>query len=388
MSRRFVFARLAVMASLALPGMTFAADRLSVAIEQSMEDAKAGRPYVTVTVTNVSDEPAWFNRIQSPFELVDGHAAGRWFQFEGAADDVPTFTGRQLLLRGLYPEAYERLEPGASRSTSLDLSVDYRFPKDGTYHVSTGVASFEWIPSGDWDAGGIQWPRSGTVPLRVSMAFVGSVAPMADSVIPCTEEQEAQTDRAYMKALDMTTSTEMLLKLAYYYDPFDPKDPDKPLRKHMRRDSKYVYWLGEWDDDAPQPPDDGHEGTDNVKVDATVHATLLRLKSDFKVVCDLCPRSDPATRGWADGQGIVHLCPANFHDPIIGGVSSQTATLIHEASHIVDSYGPSTVDLEGVTNRTAAHALPRSAAVTSAANYEYFIANTPLGLGKEAAANE
>ncbi|UPG89630.1 hypothetical protein L2Y96_19915 [Luteibacter aegosomaticola] len=383
MSRKFVFARLAVMASLALPGITFAEDRLSVAIEQSLDDAKAGRPYVTVTVTNVSDAPAWFNRVHSPFDLVEGHAAGNWFRFEGGRGAGPVFIGRQQLIRAFYPEDYERLDPGASRSTSLDLSPDYRFPNDGTYLVSTGVVSFDHVPTDEGDISGRQWLKTDLMELHVSTAYVGSFTPLADSVIPCTGEQEKGTGQAYVKALNMTSTRERLNKLSYYYDPVDPDQPDKPPRKHMRRDAKYVYWLGEWDDDAPQPPDDGHEDTDNAKVDATVHATLLRLRSDLKIVCDLCPKSHPETRGWADGEGIVHLCPANFRDPVIGGISSQTATLIHEASHIVDGYGPSTVDLPGVYSRETAHALPRPEAVRSAANYEYFIANTPLGLGAE-----
>jgi hypothetical protein len=367
-------------ACLAMPLAGLAADRLSVAISQSMDDARAGRPYVTVTIANQSKSPVWILPAQTPLHLDEGRGTGRWFEFLADEKGSPKFVGRQMLLREPPASSYLKLEPGASRQAMVDLSVDYAFPTDGTYAVRTSIGSYGHIPTTKADdTGDVVLTSSEPVEVRVSTAYLSPLAPFADSVVPCTDEQQTQIGQAYFKATNQVGLQEMLLGLAYYYDPVDPAFPDKPRRKHMRRDSKYVYWLGEWDDDAPQPPEDGADDTDNAKVDATLHAMHVRFQDRFPIVCDLCPASDPATRGWTDGAGAVHLCPENFRDPIVGGISSQTGTLIHEASHIVDDKGPATVDLPNVTSRAQAHSLERPKAVISALNYEFWIMNVPLG---------
>lgn len=381
MRKRLYLAKGIVAACAMLPTLALAANHLSVAVRQSIGDSRSGRPYVTVHVVNDGDVPLWILPSQTAFDLDQGHMSGRWFEFDPAQGAVPFFEGRQLLIRDPSPSSYVRLDPRESRSVGVDLSADYHFPTDATYNVRTTIASYTSIPlPGSDDVGGLSLSTSDFFPISVSAAYVTPFSPLADNVVPCTDEQVTQIGQARYKATNASGVKEMLLDLSYYYDPIDPSDPDKPRRKHMKRDAKYVYWLGEWDDDAPQPPEPDADATDNAKVDATVHATVTRFRQGFNIVCDLCPRNDPATRAWTDGTGTVHLCPENFRDPVIGGISSQTATLIHEATHIVDQHGPATVDIPGVTSRATAHALDRPKAVISGANYEYFIANTPLGL--------
>jgi hypothetical protein len=62
-----------------------------------------------------------------------------------------------------------------------------------------------------------------------------------------------------------------------------------------------------------------------------------------------------------------------------GGVTSQVGTIAHEVSHRPDGYAIPTQDFPNVKNRATAHALDRTSAVRSGANYEYFIMNVPLG---------
>jgi hypothetical protein len=60
-------------------------------------------------------------------------------------------------------------------------------------------------------------------------------------------------------------------------------------------------------------------------------------------------------------------------------VTSQAGTIAHEVSHRPDGYAIPTLDFPGVKNRATAHALDRTSAVRSGANYEYFIMDVPLG---------
>jgi hypothetical protein len=150
----------------------------------------------------------------------------------------------------------------------------------------------------------------------------------------------------------------------------------------MKPHRRYQNWFGVWDDDAPQHPDPEAMKTDNIRVDTTVVATYVRLLSGASTVCDRCVGYDPSSRAWAEGT-LIHLCPVNFSDPITGGISSQAGTIAHETSHQSDGLAPGTVDVPGVRNRAEAHALPRSTAVTSGANYEYFITDTLLGRNRQ-----
>lgn len=186
MSKRAFVKRVAVTAMLAFPAIGLAEDRLSVAISQSLEDAKAGRPYVTVSIKNVSEAPLWILPAHTPFALDEGHASGRWFDFQGEGGQIPSFTGRQLLIRNPSPATYDRLDPGEVRTGGVDLSVDYRFPSDGAYRVRTSIASYAEPPKGDDDDGGIQVTQGDFVSLNVSIAFARLTARLADSVIPLT----------------------------------------------------------------------------------------------------------------------------------------------------------------------------------------------------------
>ena len=146
----------------------------------------------------------------------------------------------------------------------------------------------------------------------------------------------------------------------------------------MKPHPRYQNWFGTWDDDAPQAPDPASSATDNDRVDRTILATYVRLQGSVSTVCDACVGYHPSSRAWAEGK-LIHLCPVNFTDPITGGITSQAGTIAHEVSHQNDDIASGTVDLDGIRSRAKAHALPRPSAVTSAANYEYFIMDTPLG---------
>lgn len=120
--------------------------------------------------------------------------------------------------------------------------------------------------------------------------------------------------------------------------------------------------------------------TDNARVDQVVAAVAERMSVGFPTVCDRCPGSHPEARAWTEDNGVVHLCPRNFSDPISGGITSQAGTLVHEASHLGDARARPTIDQPGVVNRATSHALDRHRAADSGANYEYYVVNVPLGL--------
>jgi hypothetical protein len=176
MSKRAFVSRIAVTAMLAFPAIGLAEDRLSIAISQSLDDAKAGRPYVTVSIENLSGAPLWILSAHTPFSLDQGHASGRWFDFQGDEGQIPSFTGRQLLIRNPSPATYDRLEPGEVRTGGVDLSADYRFSSDGTYRVRTSIASYTAPPRDADDDGGVQITQGDFVSLSVSAPFTGSSA--------------------------------------------------------------------------------------------------------------------------------------------------------------------------------------------------------------------
>lgn len=387
------FKALAAVAFLyALPCAAMASGHLRMTLTQSPDDARVGRPVVTVTLTNVGDAPMYFLVHQTPLATVDGRLFGSWFLFDKDRNtSIPAYVGRHTLVRSPPAEAYDVMGPGESRRAVIDLGLDYRFKEEGRFNVRTGVVAFDRLPTpmpDDLDDRERYPTDSNSLSLRVRHPFLDDRdAVSVNTTVPCTDDQLYQMRRADYEATKLASLREQLLLLSYEYDPPDPDHPELPRRKHMRYNPKYVYWFGAWDEDAPQPPSPGADATDNAKVDNTVRAVVHRLTSGLSLVCDSCASNAPYTRGWTEGNGVIHLCPENFRDPIIGGITSQAGTLVHEASHIVDSQGPATVDLKDVTSRAAAHALARPSAVISAANYEYYLVDVPLGRQTEGASH-
>lgn len=382
------FKALAAVAFLyALPCTAMATGHLRMTLTQSPDDARVGRPVVTVTLVNDGDAPMYFINQQTPLSNIDGRLFGDWFKFDTDRSGTPAYAGMHTLVRKPSAGSYDVIGAGESRRAVVDLASDYRFPQAGHFRVRTAIVAYDRLPTplpDDLDDREQHIERSNVLLLAVRHPFLATErVRTTGTVVPCSDDQLYQLRRADFEATKLASLREQLLLLSYYFDPQDPEHPDVPPRKHMRDNPKYVYWFGRWDEDAPQPPSPGAELTDNAKVDATVHAVVRRLEQGIPTVCDLCKGYHPEARAWAEDNGSVHVCPKHFDDPIVGGITSQAATLVHEASHIKDAGGPATVDLDGVSSRSTAHALQRSQAVVSAANYEYYLADVPLGFQAE-----
>lgn len=360
------------------------ASRLEIKLSQTEFMAGEGRGVISVEAKNVGDKPLYLFGPQTPFALVDDRLQGKWFKISDVKGAEVRYRGRQVFLRGSSPDAYIQLAPGEAIHAEVDLGKEYAFAGSGLYQVSTSMTAYDVVPGTTPDGEAATVPSESFVSAIADLyidpsAYAAQSDPMADNVFPCSTEQLDQTEKAFYKGTRSASLTQAILQTSYYYGPVDPQHPEDPPRIHMKRDPKYVYWFGEWDDDAPQAPDPAAPSTDNARVDEVVAAIVARMDEGFPTVCDRCPGYSPHTRAWTEANGTVHMCPIHFSDPISGGITSQAGTLVHEASHIDDSRGRPTVDHDGVINRATAHALDRSRAVDSGANYEYYMMNVPLG---------
>lgn len=338
---------------------------------------------VVMTLSNGSAHDIFLYGYESAFAKPEGRTTSHWFTIDDAFGHPVPYKGRYVVSGAPSPSQFTRIAVGASISASVDLSTEYTLPPAGPITVSTRVAVYQRIPailsSGESETTPSEMIESNTVAFGVVNA--PSRSGSASSIVTCTPLQEDQTKQAIAAAGPIANEAADFLGSLYYSDPYDPANPVLP-RVHMKPHRRYQNWFGVWDDDAPQHPDPEAMKTDNIRVDTTVVATYVRLLSGARTVCDRCVGYDPSSRAWAEGT-LIHLCPVNFSDPITGGISSQAGTIAHETSHQSDDLAPGTVDVPGVRNRAEAHALPRSTAVTSGANYEYFITDTPLGRNRQ-----
>jgi Lysine-specific metallo-endopeptidase len=334
---------------------------------------------VTMTLSNSADHDVFLLDQNSAFAKPDGRTTSNWFNIKDAFGRTVSYKGRYVVMGPPAASEFTRIRPGANVEASVDLSREYVLPIAGSVSVSTSVAIYDRLPGIDSNGEMENVPYESIESNVVSLAVVHVASGGFDtsSIITCSPTQENATRQAIAAAQSITEETLSFLTSLYYNDPVNPED-HVPPRSHMKPHRRYQNWFGVWDDNAPQWPEPGAFDTDNVRVDQTMFATHVRLLSGATTACDQCNGYPPSSRAWAEGK-LIHLCPVNFSDPIIGGITSQAGTIAHEVSHQNDEMGQGTGDLEGVTSRATAHALPRSSAVVSAANYEYFITNAPLG---------
>ncbi|MGN6092408.1 MAG: hypothetical protein ACTHOL_08660 [Luteibacter jiangsuensis] len=370
--------RLAALTILSLGGPA-AATESAARLHVAHDGANSSAPNtVTVSLSNPSDHDVFVYAYQTAFAKPDGRMTGDWFDVEDEFGNSIRYKGRFVVSGAPTPSAFTRIPPGSSVTTAIDLSREYQLPETGRVFVSTKVALYENIPS-ILANGEVEDVPHKLITSDSTSFFVAPSANQpskASSVTACTPEQKDATQRAIASAQSATEEATRFLSGLYYGEAPTPENPFPPF--HMTPHHRYQNWFGVWDDAAPQYPPESLP-TDNYRVDLTVNAAYIRLfLGRTETVCDQCGGYDPSTRAWAEGI-LIHLCPANFSDPITGGIISQAGTIAHEVSHQNDEIASGTVDLPGVTNRASAHALPRPSAVTSAANYEYFITNTPLG---------
>jgi len=337
---------------------------------------------VRLTATNFGPGYAYVMSYQTAFALPEGRTTGKWLQIRDEAGNEVAYKGRWVLTRTPGPSSYRSIAPGETITSDIDLAAEYALPDAGSISVTSAVDVMDRIPSLD-DMG-----EPETVPHELvesaSVRFSVRVTPTAaragvSSVIQCSAEQTASTQQAIVGAQAASYEAMMFLGSLYYSAPIDPENPVPP-RVHMKPHLRYNYWFGQYDEWAPQPPEPGWSDTDNAMVDQVVAATYARLLGGARAVCDSCTGYDPNSRAWNEGD-LIHLCPVNFLDPLNGGITSQVGTIAHEVSHRPDGYAIPTQDFPGVKNRATAHALDRTSAVRSGANYEYFIMNVPLGRG-------
>ena len=369
---------------LCLASSVRAANGIDLHIEHDGHDPHAPNT-VLMTLSNESDHDVFLYDYNSAFAKPDGRTTSHWFTINDEFGHDVTYKGRYVVSGAPSPSQFTRIAIGSAIQANVNLSTEYHLPTAGSITVSTRVALYRRIPAirstGELESTPFETIQSNGVTFGV--VNVPERSRDVSAVTKCTPLQEEQTKQAVAAAGPMTEEAVNFLGGLYYIDPIDPENPTPP-RIHMKPHARYRNWFGVWDDDAPQPPDPAASETANTRVDQTVIATYVRLQSGATTVCDACVGYHPSARAWAEGT-LIHLCPVNFGDPITGGITSQAGTIAHEVSHQTDELAGGTVDVPEVTSRAAAHALPRQRAVTSGANYEYFITDTPLGRASAAA---
>lgn len=347
---------------------------------------------ITIEAKNDGDSDAFLLKSKTPFSQPQGRLTGNWLSVKDAFGNAVPYRGRSVLEREISLDSFIRLRPGEGISVEVDMPREYAIPSAGSFEVrfSTIVytSPFETDRDGELlaDADGndtlIESSSVSSTDVQIQLSSNAiqrfQVNERAESEIACTDDQLAQTREALKSAHLKADVRQAILSLQYYRDPVDPKHPEIPPRKHKDFSFPYTYRLGDWDDSAPQDPDPQAPFTDNVRVDDVVSATLKRFIHGVHTMCDRCARYKSSTRAWTDSAGI-HLCPANFDDPVERGITTQAGTLVHEVTHQDTFQVPATVDYPEVINRGTAHALDRTQAVNSGANYEYYIMDVPRG---------
>lgn len=340
---------------------------------------------VALTLSNGTDHDVFIYGYESAFAQPEGRTTSNWLKIRDTFDHEVLYKGRYVVSGAPTPSQFTRIRPGEHIDAKVDLAREYEMPPAGSITVKTSVAIYDRIPAMLPNGESESVPYESIKSNAATFVVVRTAAytSTASSTIQCTAEQQDATRRAIAGAKSISEGAANILSTLYYIDSIDPENP-LPPRVHMKPHRRYQNWFGVWDDGAPQPPDPGYSTTDNARVDDTIFATYVRLQSGAVTVCDQCKGYHPSARAWAEGK-LIHLCPVNFSDPVTGGITSQAGTIAHEVSHQNDDMAKGTVDIEGIRDRASAHALPRSSAVQSAANYEYFITDTPLGRRAESA---
>jgi hypothetical protein len=344
-------------------------------------DASRASPSNTVNFSlhNVSNHDIYVVGYNSVLAKPEGRTTGNWLTITDSFGHEVNYVGRYVVNGPLDESSFLAVAPGKALEASVDLAREYDLPPAGLVNVSTTMAIFErmptLLPDGNYEGPAAELVESNELTFPVIGGFVRDVG--LSSVLQCTPDQLSDTKKAIAAAQVASNEAVNFLGSLYFHDPIDPANPVPP-RIHMRPHRRYTNWFGVWDDGAPQDPDPAAPYTDNTRVDQTVTAVYARLMFGARTTCDECKGYNPLTRAWAEGT-LIHLCPSNFGDPISGGITSQAGTIAHEVSHQNDQIAQGTVDLPGVHNRNDAHQLERPKAVRSAANYEYFITDTPLG---------
>jgi hypothetical protein len=335
---------------------------------------------VRLKATNFGPGNAYVMSYQTAFALPEGRTTGKWLLVRDEAGIEVPYKGRWVLTRAPGPSSYRSIAPGETITSDIDLATEYALPDAGSISVTSAIDIMSRIPSLDAMGEPEDVPHELVESAAVQFSVRTAATPRqvgTSSIMQCSTEQTAATQQAIISAQAASHEALMFLSSLYYSDPIDPENPTVP-RVHMKPHLRYQYWFGQFDEWAPQPPEPGWADTDNAMVDQVVAATYARLLGGAQAVCDSCPGYDPSSRAWNEGD-LIHLCPVNFLDPVNGGVTSQAGTIAHEVSHRPDGYAIPTQDFPNVRNRATAHALDRTSAVRSGANYEYFIMNVPLG---------
>lgn len=372
--------RVVILTALSLAWLSPGASASSATITISRDATTASSANrVDILLQNESDHDIYLIGYLSALTKPEGRTTGNWLRITDSFGREVPYVGRYVRNGAFSPSAFMKVPVGGRIEGSVDLAREYDLPPAGEITVSTTISVHDRVarilPSGENESIPSEVITSNELTFPVIGGYMrdGGVA----STLKCAPAQLDMTRRAISAAMSASNEAVNFVGSLYYSDPIDPANPVFP-RFHMRPHFRYTNWFGTWDDSAPQEPDPGASDTDNTRVDQTLAAIYVRLMSGARTVCDECKGYDPSARAWAEGS-LIHLCPVNFSDPITGGITSQAGTIVHEVSHRNDSYAEGTVDIEGVRSRDHAHRLSRPQAVRSAANYEYFITDTPLG---------
>jgi peptidyl-Lys metalloendopeptidase len=337
----------------------------------SSHDADAG--FITITVTNKSNNALFLPRPGTPLEDPDGHLYGLIFQIKNDAGEEVKFVGRFVNVRPASIDGfYIRIEPGQSLSKEINLSADYDLSKGGNFKVvyDQPYAGEVHMSEGEAVSSDATTVRSNELDIWVSSSLaIGakdiSFTPLSTSAPGLPEGCDAtQTYTAFMAKLAASIRADDALGYLedlYTVETIHHEDGINTYRPHMKPDFKYTYWFGQ--------PDDNTEEFDHIpsytsvweKTDfyplKVMDAVTMRAGSlNSTYICGCKSNYAPTTAAWADQSQpyLVHLCDFFFNLD----ANSQAETFVHEWSHFSDVNARTTID--HAQGRQQSHALASS----------------------------
>jgi peptidyl-Lys metalloendopeptidase len=318
-----------------------------------------------VTITNTSSSPQYVLKWHTPFAGIEDHI------FDVTRDGVALpYLGKHYKRGAPTAKDYYVLKPGASHTTSVEISSVYDMTVTGDYAVKYHAESANlFLPSpdakgmktsaaaGDSGMGEIEsaavslWvdgihPRGTKIgePFELSKQG-GNVSPMGLSFSGCTSSQSSTITSAISAAKNMSTSGLNYLNAGTV-------------------GTRYKKWFGTYSSTRY----------------ATARSHFSAIKSAFdtkNVVVDCSCHDSYYAYVYPTQPYKIYVCNAFWSAPMTG-TDSKGGTLVHEMSHFnavaaTDdrAYGQTAAANLAISNPTAA--------LDNADSHEYFGENTPAG---------
>ena len=309
-----------------------------------------------VTITNTSSSPQYVLKWHTPFNGIEDHI----FDVTRDGEALP-YLGRHYKRGAPTAKDYYLLKPGASHTSTVEISSVYDMTVSGDYAVKYHAASYDLFlaqananKQAGFDLGEIEsapvslWidglhPR-GTKTDALELAKQGgNVTPMGLSFSGCTSSQSSSITSAISAAKTMANSGVNYLGAG-------------------TNGTRYKKWFGTYD----------------ANLYATVRTHFNNIKNAFDtkaVVVDCSCKQSYYAYVYPTQPYKIYVCNAFWSAPM-SGTDSKGGTLVHEMSHFnvvaaTDDwvYGQSGAASLAISNP--------SKAIDNADSHEYFGENSP-----------